>query len=254
MGIYAVSGGSSGIGAAIAASLRSRGNDVLVIDIKDADIEADLATADGCRTALEELGRLVAGGLDGLVACAGLGPAARPASLITRVNFFGAQRLIDGARPLLAKKQGSVVVISSNSAPMDCDRSYVDALLALDEQRACDIADEIGSGHNAYAGSKQAITRWMRANATAYAAAGVRMNAVAPGITRTALTESVYADAELGPVIKEFGETVPVGRLGLPEDIAAAVAFLLSEEAAFVCGSVFFVDGGHDAMLRPDEF
>ncbi len=254
MGIYAVSGGASGIGAAITARLRARGDRVIVVDIKDADVEADLSTAPGCEAALEQIGRQAVGGLDGLVACAGLGPATRPVSLVTRVNFFGAQRLIDGARRLVAKKKGAVVVISSNSAPMDCDQSYVDALLALDEERACTLAEEVGDGHNAYAGSKQAITRWMRASAAAYAAAGVRMNAIAPGITRTAMTDSVYADAELGPVIKEFGETVPIGRLGRPDDIASTAAFLLSQEASFVCGSVFFVDGGHDAMLRPDDF
>ncbi|MFP6599560.1 MAG: SDR family oxidoreductase [Deltaproteobacteria bacterium] len=254
MGLHAVSGGASGIGAAIASRLRSRGDEVLVVDVKDAEVEADLSRREGCDAALERLAELAPDGLDGLVACAGLGPATRPVSLITRVNFFGAQRLVDGARRLVAKKKGAVVVISSNSAPMDCDQSYVDALLALDEERACGIAEELGDGHNAYAGSKQAITRWMRREAAAYAAQGIRMNAIAPGITRTAMTDSVYADAELGPAIKEFGETVPVGRLGQPDDIASAACFLLSDEASFACGSVFFIDGGHDAMLRPDEF
>ncbi|SVD40617.1 uncharacterized protein METZ01_LOCUS393471, partial [marine metagenome] len=202
------------------------------VDVKDAEVEADLSRREGCDAALERLAELAPDGLDGLVACAGLGPATRPVSLITRVNFFGAQRLVDGARRLVANKKGAVVVISSNSAPMDCDQSYIDALLALDEERACSIAEEIGDGHNAYAGSKQAITRWMRREAAAYAAEGIRMNAIAPGFTRTAMTDSVYADAELGPVIKEFGETVPVGRLGQPDDIASAACFLLSDEAS----------------------
>ena len=94
----------------------------------------------------------------------------------------------------------------------------------------------------------------MRRNVVAYAAAGVRMNAVAPGITMTPLTEQVYADAELGQVMKEFGETVPWGGTAQPAQIANVMRFMLGEEADFVCGSIFFVDGGSDAMMRNDDF
>ena len=86
------------------------------------------------------------------------------------------------------------------------------------------------------------------------AAAGVRLNAVAPGITMTPLTERVYADAELGSAMKEFGDMVPVGRTAQPADIANVMRFMLSDEASYLCGSLFFVDGGSDAMLRPDDF
>ena len=126
-------------------------------------------------------------------------------------------------------------------------------MLAGKEQEACELIDTL-DGHNAYAGSKQAITRWMRRNSTAYAADGVRMNAVAPGIIKTPLSDGVMDDPELGQLMKDFGDSVPVGSLGRPEQVAKAVCFLLSPAADFFCGSVVFVDGGHDAMLRPDEF
>ena len=51
---------------------------------------------------------------------------------------------------------------------------------------------------------------------------------------------------------KEFLESIPLGRAGEASDIANAIGFLLSREAAFVCGSLLYVDGGHDAMFRPD--
>jgi enoyl-[acyl-carrier-protein] reductase (NADH) len=73
-------------------------------------------------------------------------------------------------------------------------------------------------------------------------------------MTRTALTDSVLEDAELGPAIKAFSQTVPLGGVASPGQIADVVTFLLSPAASFVCGSVFFVDGGHDATLRPDQF
>jgi NAD(P)-dependent dehydrogenase (short-subunit alcohol dehydrogenase family) len=70
----------------------------------------------------------------------------------------------------------------------------------------------------------------------------------------TPLAEQVFADAELGDVMREFGETVPWGGTAQPAQIASTMTFLLSPEADFVCGAVFMVDGGSDAMLRPDEF
>ena len=68
------------------------------------------------------------------------------------------------------------------------------------------------------------------------------------------LTERVYADPELGKVMQEFGDMVPVGRTAQPADIANVMRFMLSDEASYLCGAVFFVDGGSDAMLRADDF
>ena len=62
------------------------------------------------------------------------------------------------------------------------------------------------------------------------------------------------ADKEYGPAIKQFGDMVPVAHNAQPADIANVMRFMLSDDASYVCGSVFFVDGGSDAMLRPDDF
>jgi len=61
-------------------------------------------------------------------------------------------------------------------------------------------------------------------------------------------------DPDFAQAMKDFGDSVPTGSIGRPEQIAAAVCFLLKPEADFICGSVLFADGGHDAMLRPDQF
>ncbi|ROS04777.1 NAD(P)-dependent dehydrogenase (short-subunit alcohol dehydrogenase family) [Sinobacterium caligoides] len=254
MGTYAMTGGATGIGAAIQQQLVDEGHRVIVVDIKDADVVADLSTRQGREYAVEELRSRAADGLDGYIPCAGLGPSVTPASLITQVNYFAAVETIEGVKDLLIKKGGSVVVISSNSAPMGADPDSVEACLQHDEVKACAIVDQLGEPQNAYGGSKLALTRWMRRNSTAYAASGVRLNAVAPGIVRTPLTDKVMADKALGQVMKDFADTVPVGSLGEPEQIADAVMFMLSDKASFMCGSVIFVDGGHDAMLRPDDF
>lgn len=255
MGLYAITGGATGIGAAIRARLLGAGNDVIVVDIKHADISADLSTAEGRERAVEGIRRAAPDGLDGLIPCAGLGPHVDDKSLIVKVNYFGALALVEGLRDLLEKKRGGVVFISSNSAPMGHDSAYFDALLAGDEAAACARIDAMGSdGQAAYGGGKFALTCWMRRNSADWARGGVRLNAVAPGFTRTPLTDAGLDDPQFGGLMKDFVDSIPIGRPGLPEDIAAGVDYLLSDGAGFVVGTVLFIDGGHDAMFRPDQF
>ena len=106
----------------------------------------------------------------------------------------------------------------------------------------------------AYPATKVAVARWVRRHAPtpAWAGAGIRLNAVAPGLTATPLVAETRADPVLGPLIEQF--PIPVGRPGRAEEIAAFIAFLLGPDARFFCGSVVWVDGGSDALLRPDDW
>jgi NAD(P)-dependent dehydrogenase (short-subunit alcohol dehydrogenase family) len=249
-----MTGGATGIGAELKRQLLEAGHKVISVDIKEGDILADLSTVEGRQAAVDGVRALAPEGLDGFIPCAGLPPVAKPLSLIAQVNYFAVVATVEGLRDLLEKKKGNVLFVSSNSAPMiQADDSYVQSCLAGNEEAACSEI-EGRDGHTAYAGSKCAVTMWMRRHVVDYAASGVRLNAVAPGITMTPLTERVYADPELGSVMKEFGDMVPVGRTAQPADIANVMRFMLSDEASYLCGSLFFVDGGSDAMLRPDDF
>jgi NAD(P)-dependent dehydrogenase (short-subunit alcohol dehydrogenase family) len=255
VGCVAVTGSASGIGAAVRARLERAGARVLGVDLRDAEVIADLGTSEGRTAATAGVLAAADGRLDGLVACAGLGPHVELWSTIVSVNYFGAQALCDGLRPALAAaKPAAAVIVSSNSSTVPgSEGPVVDACLAGDEAEARRIALE-QSGHQAYAGSKLALTRWMRRNATSaeWAGAGIRLNAVAPGPVTTPLLQAGLDHPIYGPAIRGF--PVPLGGFGTTEQIAAAVAFLLDPEAAFCCGSVLFVDGGTDALLRPDQY
>jgi len=254
MAIYAMTGGATGIGAELKRQLLERGHQVISVDIKEGDILADLSTARGRQAAVDGIRAMAPDGLDGFIPCAGLPPVAKPLSLIAQVNYFAVVATIEGLRDLIAKKRGSVLLVASNSAPMiTTDDVFVQLCLSGDEDAAC-AEVETRDGHTAYAGSKRAVIVWMRRNVVAYAAGGVRMNAVAPGITQTPLAEQVLADKELGEAMRQFGEMVPWGGTAQPAQIANVMRFMLSDEADFVCGSIFFVDGGSDAMLRTDDF
>ena len=254
MGTFALTGGATGIGAELKRQLLAGGHQVISVDIREGDIIADLSSPEGRQAAIDGVRELAPDGLDGFIPCAGLPPVARPLSLIASVNYFAVVATVEGLKDLVAKKRGTVLLVASNSAPMvPADDAFVQLCLGGDEDAAlAEIAQR--DGHTAYAGSKRAVSVWMRRNVVPYAKLGVRLNAVAPGITQTPLSEQVMSDAELGPAMKEFGAMVPWGGTARPDQIANVMRFLLSPEADFVCGSVVFVDGGSDAMLRPDEF
>ena len=252
MGNYAMTGGATGIGAAIRKTLIDDGHSVIVVDIKQADIKADLSSAEGRNAAIAQLQEKCAAGLDGFIACAGVASQAPP-TLTTSLNYYGTVELVEGLRDLLAKSKGNVILVSSNSAPMSNDKEYVETLLEKDEAAALKLAENI-DGHQAYSGTKLAVARWMRRNISSFTDQGIRINAIAPGYTQTPMTEAVENDPVYGPKIKAFMESIPMGRAGKPEDMAKATKFLLSEDSSFICGAVLFIDGGHDAMLRPDQF
>lgn len=248
---FAMTGGATGIGAAIKKRLIELGNAVTVIDIKDGDIEADLSTSEGRKHAVGLLQSKFSDGLDGFIACAGVASQA-PTALTTSLNYYGTTELVDGVFDLIAKNNGQVILVSSNSAPM-CDRpDYIETLLERDEQAALDMAPDL-TGHQAYSGTKQAVARWMRRNILRFSKAGIRINAIAPGYTQTPMTKGVEEDPEYGPKIREFMASIPVGRPGKPEDMAKATTFLMSDDASFISGITLFVDGGHDALFRPDQ-
>jgi len=252
MGQYVLTGGATGIGAAIKKQLLDDGHQVFVIDIKAADVEADLSSADGRASALAVLRDKFSNGLDGIITCAGVGSQA-PTKLTTSLNYYGSVDLVNGVRDLLEKNGGAVILVSSNSAPMSTSPEFVQALLEKTETEALNIAEDI-DGHQAYSGTKLALAQWMRRNINEFSQQGIRINAIAPGYTQTPLTEAVENDPEYGPKIKAFMDSIPVGRPGKPEDMAKTTKFLLSDDASFISGSVLFIDGGHDAMLRPDQF
>jgi NAD(P)-dependent dehydrogenase (short-subunit alcohol dehydrogenase family) len=257
MGTYVVTGSASGMGAATAALLRDGGHTVIGIDQRDADIVVDLATPGGRDEATRRTAEACHERLDGAALFAGIGGATgRPGSLLVSVNYFGAIRLFEAFRPWLAASgDSSAVAISSNS--VTCQPGYADALvdacLADDEEAARSLADESESV-NAYPATKAALARWVRRHAPSaeWAGAGVRLNAVAPGLVETAFVAETRADPVLGQLIDGF--PIPIGRGGTAHELAHLVVFLLGPHARFFCGSVICCDGGTEALLRPDDW
>lgn len=241
------------MGAAVRRLLEEQGDTVIGVDVRDAEVVADLATSDGRAAAIAAIRERSGGALDRLVVCAGLGPHVEPASLLVSVNYFGAVELLDGLLDVLrAGTDPAAVAISSNSIgiiPMD-DTELVDAMLGGDEAVALSVSARF-DGASIYGMTKQALARAVRQRSAPWGEAGVRLNAVAPGPVLTPLLQGSLDNPILGPFVDAL--PVPLGRRATPEEVAAIIVYLIGPATAFVHGSIVFVDGGTDALLRPDH-
>lgn len=242
-----VTGAASGIGRATCLRLAAQGRQsgdaaaIAVVDIAPSpaleslvqELESLGATAFALHGDLgepESPGRLVVealerlDGLDGLVSNAGVN---RPGRLIEytvedwdrlfAVNTRATWLLAQAAHPALQATGGSIVATASMSG------SNAHANLG------------------AYAPSKAALIMLVRVLAQEFGTDGIRVNSVSPGMVKTGMTRQVYENDELA---QDRADLVPLGRIAEPEDIADAIAYLLSDEARYVNGHDLVVDGG----------
>ncbi|MFN8101429.1 MAG: SDR family oxidoreductase [Mycobacterium sp.] len=259
MGTYAVTGSASGMGSQVAQKLRDAGHRVIGVDLRDADVAADLSTPEGRRTAAAEVLEAAGGRLDGAVLAAGVGPlpGADSARLILQVNFFGVVELLEAWRTAFVRGAKVVVVASNSTTTMPAvPNRLVRGLLAGDAAKAAGALRWYGKAAPslAYGGSKIAVARWVRRHAVApqWAGSGIRLNAIAPGAILTPLLEKQLSTPTEAKAVNSF--PVPIGGFGDPGQLADWMLFMLSDSADFLCGSVIFVDGGSDAYFRADDW
>jgi NAD(P)-dependent dehydrogenase (short-subunit alcohol dehydrogenase family) len=241
-----VTGAASGIGAALCRRIAAPGINLLIHTGSRraaADAVAEACTADGARCAVETgdlaepetARRLVTaaderfGGLDALVANAGFADKRRLGALdeaglerALAVMLKGFFRLADAARPQLARSPaGRIVAVSS----------FVAHRFRIGE----------GEGYPASAAAKAGMEALARSLAEQLAAERITVNCVAPGyIRKDAGTHGALNSADW----QRAAARIPLGRLGTPDDIAAAIAFLIGSDAGYITGQTIHIDGG----------
>jgi NAD(P)-dependent dehydrogenase (short-subunit alcohol dehydrogenase family) len=263
MGTYAVTGAASGMGAEVVSRLRADGHAVITVDLRDADVVADLSTPAGREQAAADVLALADGSLHGAVLAAGLGPAPGREEAIAQVNYVAPTELLDAWRSTLAATalaagvSSKVVVFGSNSASVTpgIPRSLVRSYLGNRPAARARVLRLLGRNAPAFAygGSKLALSRWVRRTAVtpSWAGSGIRLNAIAPGAIMTPLLQA-QLDGPDRDRIESF--PIPTGDYGDAGQIADWTLFMLSPAAEFLCGSVVYVDGGTDAYFRADAW
>lgn len=254
---YVVTGSASGIGAATANILRSRGDKVIGIDLKDADVNADLSTPEGRTAAAEKATELAGGVIDGVIACAGI---SAPISKTMAINFFGVTDLLTGLLPALrASDAPRAAVVSSMASLQQNSPELVEAALSGDEAATLAIGDALAAegpqeGYLNYPSSKRALSRWVRREAISddWAGSGIPLNAVAPGTVITPMTAQLLATPE-GAAMVDKHVPMPLNSHQPPESIAHLLIWLTSPENTHMAGQTIYSDGGADASLRGDD-
>lgn len=253
-----ITGSASGIGATTAALLRERGHRVIGIDLRDADVDADLSTPEGRQRAAEQAGQRSGGVVDAVIACAGIS-APRPTTVA--VNYFGVTELLSSLLPALERSDAPrAAVVSSMASLQPNDPELVDAMLDGDEARALARAQQLTEGDDprvgyiVYPSSKRALSRWVRREAItpAWAGRGIPLNAVAPGTVLTPMTEQLLADPARAAQV-DAAVPMPLNGHQGPESLATLLAWLTSEENSHLAGQVIYADGGADASLRGED-
>ncbi|MEM9354126.1 MAG: SDR family oxidoreductase [Planctomycetota bacterium] len=232
---YVILGGSGDTGSHVARSLRAAGHDVMIasrpserlqsvaaeLDAPSQEVDAaDIAAVEACfAAAKEQFGRL-----DGAVNCVG-SVLLKPAHLTSddewqdtlARNLTSAFATVRAAGKTMLAEGGSIVLMSSAAARIGL------------------------ANHEAIAAAKAGVIGLAKSASATYAGKGIRVNAVAPGLVKTKLTEKIWNNERAAASSTAMH---PVGRLGEPAEIASLITWLLDPANAWVTGEVFSVDGG----------
>jgi 3-oxoacyl-[acyl-carrier protein] reductase len=234
--IALVTGATGGIGEAIAKALHAQGASVAITGRRESELTR-VAQALGARV---------------LVAPADLGDPAAPAALVDKVEteLGGLDILVNNAgftRDMLALRMGdddwNAVLEVDLTAPFRLARSALRGMMRKRWGRVISIASIVGvtgnPGQANYAAAKAGLIGLSKSLAQEVATRGVTVNVVAPGFVKTAMTDAL-PDAARTVLLSR----IPTQRMGAPEDVAGAVAYLASSEAAWVTGQTLHVNGG----------
>ena len=234
-----VTGAAQGIGRAIAEALAQAGADIAVADL-DPSRSAETVAA------VEKIGRKA---LNLKVNVADSGETKSMVEQVLKawgkvdilVNNAGITR--DGLLLRMKEEDWNLVLQINLNGTFNCTKAVLQPMTKQRYGRIVNIASIVGvignAGQANYSASKAAVIGFTKTVGREYASRNVTVNAVAPGFIDTAMTHGLSTDVK-DTLLKQ----IPLGRLGTPADIAAAVRFLVSEEAAYITGHVLHVNGG----------
>ncbi|MGI6586705.1 MAG: 3-oxoacyl-[acyl-carrier-protein] reductase [Gracilibacteraceae bacterium] len=235
-----VTGGSRGIGRAIALELASKGANVAVNYTKNS------AAADAVVEEIKAMGKL------GIAVKADVSSISEVENLVIEVlNTFGSIDILvnnagitrDNLIVRMTEKEFDDVIDTNLKGAFICTKAVSRVMIKQKSGKIINVSSVIGivgnSGQSNYAAAKAGLIGFTKSMAKELAKRGINVNAVAPGFVQTDMTSSLPEKVK-----EEFIKSIPLMRIGKPEDIAKGVAFLASEYSDYITGQVINIDGG----------